>query len=479
MKTVIPNPKKILYADKTVKAELKITTAVSEWEDLADSFAKAFSKIYNVEVEKGNGGVTLVCDRSLKANSYVCDFKDSLILKASDREGAGYALATALQVLDVKDGCFETDCAYVEDCPDKDYRALMVDLARCWHPVRTVLRYIDICFLMKIKYLHLHFIDDQAYTLPSKAFPKINNGCRSYTYEDIKNFTSYAKAHGIVIIPEFEAPGHAGFLVKNYPDVFANGIGNSSDATLVTENGDVVTAKNIVCAGKTGSMEGIKTLLSEVCEMFPDSPYIHIGGDEANIKAWNYCSHCKEYMAKNNISDEYELYSDFVARVANLVIGMGKTPIVWEGFPKKGNEKIPRETIVIAWESHYHMAYDLVEEGFKIINASWQPLYIVPSVKHRWGIKEIMGWNVYNWQHWWDKSEAKLNPVNLQPTENVLGAQLCAWEMTYEEEINLVMENLPALSERTWNTVRIDDDAAIISKTRTFKKLSSRLIQEI
>ena len=39
-----------------------------------------------------------------------------------------------------------------------------------------------------------------------------------------------------------------------------------------------------------------------------------------------------------------------------------------------------------------------------------------------------------------------------------MGAQLCAWEGNYEEQIDCIRENLAALSERTWNLFRTDDE---------------------
>ena len=223
------------------------------------------------------------------------------------------------------------------------------------------------------------------------------------------------------------------------------------------EEGLTISAKNIVCAGKASAMEGIRTILAEICELFPDSPYIHLGGEEAAIKAWNYCDCCKAYMKEHGIEDEYDLYSEFIARVTDMVFDLGRTPIVWEGFPKKGSHRINRNTIVIAWESHYQLVTDLLEAGFRIINASWQPLYIVDNLDLRWGPKEIMEWDVYNWQHWWPESAACLNPIHVEPTEQVLGAQLCIWECTYEREISAAIHNATALSERLWTVKRLWD----------------------
>ena len=100
------------------------------------------------------------------------------------------------------------------------------------------------------------------------------------------------------------------------------------------------------------------------------------------------------------------------------------------------------------------MSYDLIAEGFKVINSSWVPMYVVPHPDPRfsWGIPEILEWNVYNWQHWYEHSKAYKNPINVEPTEQVIGATLCLWECTFEQEISRGLNNLTAMAERVWNT---------------------------
>lgn len=473
---IIPSPKRTISKNISAQFPCRIITQYEDWQPLTEVFAESFKKINNYSITCSEGGAELVYDKTLKKGAYILEIEESIKLYASDYEGASYSLATLLMIASAEKGKMNCPCVKIEDCADKEYRALMVDVAREWHPAETVLKYIDICFLFKIKYFHIHFIDDQSYTLPSHKFPEIITKERSYTFEEIYDFNEYAKKRGVTLIPEFEVPGHAHALINAYPELFANDMSENTRSSLVTENGDVLSADSLVCAGSEKTIFAIEELLKEICEMFQNSPYIHIGGDEASISMWNNCNVCREYMKKNSIHNEYELYSDFIARVARIVLKLGKTPIVWEGFPKKGAEKIPRETVVMAWESYYHMAYDLLDEGFKIINCSWQPLYIVNSLDERWTPMDIMRWNVYNWQHWWTESEACLNPINVTPTENVLGAQICAWESTFEQEINCVMENLAALSERTWNVKRVCDDAEFKAKHKKIMQKAARLI---
>ena len=451
LRVLIPTPKSVYEAGGECDLPTAIFTECEEFLPIAKTFCDSVNKIYKKNVSLDNGGILLFCDASIPSNAYTLDTCDGVKLCASTVEGMCYAVATLIQLITRVDGELFLAKTHIEDAPDKEYRALMVDLAREWHPAKTIFKYIDVCFMLKIRYLHLHFIDDQAYTLPSRVLPNLTAYNNSYTFEDIESFRAYAKARGIILIPEFEVPGHASMMVKAYPEIFGLHNDGDNNATFVTEAGAVVTADNIICAGSEKTYNAIRALLAEICEMFPETPYIHIGGDEANIKAWEACSECVRYMKEQGLSDVYELYSEFVGRVARTVFELGKTPIVWEGFPNKGVHYIPKETIVVAWESFYQPAPELLQNGFRIINGSWQPLYIVPSYKTRWGVNEILDWNVYNWQHFWERSEAYENHINVEPTDKVLGAQISAWESTHEEDIGKILESLSTMSERVWN----------------------------
>ncbi len=484
---ILPSPKKVEKFEGVTPIAFSMDTKNEPWKKYCETACITFEKMFCRPLTVAPGGATLVLDPTLKAKSYRIDSRDGVILSASDDEGILYAIATFLQLAAEKrgrrpvekDGMLQIEKVIIEDWPEKDYRGLMVDLARQWHPVRTLHNYIDMCFMSKIKYLHLHFIDNQNYTLPSKAFPKLNDPGRFYSTEDIASLNEHAERCGVVIIPEFEAPGHAQQLVERYPEIFANEIEGGNDAVMYTEQGLAVTAKNVLCAGSDNTFRGIHTLLEEICQLFPNAPYIHIGGDEANIKVWDLCSVCKDYMEKNHLSGSHELYSDFVGRVAKLVLGMGRTPIVWEGFPKDGVDRIPKETIVVAWESVYHLAPDLIKAGFQVINCGWKPLYIVPSLTRRWNYKDIFNWSVYHWSHFWSASPTYLNPINLDPTEQVIGGQLAAWECTYEQEISRIIENLPALAERTWTASRVLDEEAFCDHLNQITKMLALLIREV
>ncbi len=449
---MLPTPKSCeVLREDTHTLPLAIFSDIEEWKDSVDAFRESFRKIFDCPLPKGEpAGILLVKDDTLGVDQYRIDSTEHLVLSASSKEGISYALASALQLLSCCAGELSVPSVRIYDYPDKEYRSFMLDSVSRFHPMDKLLKYVDLCFFYKIKYLHLHFADGAAYAYPSKAFPKLPTPKRHYTREQMAQLARYASARGITLIPEFECPGHANSLNRAYPEIFANRL-DGDIGEYYTENGDRLVPDALVCAGSEKAFEGVRTLLAEIAELFPDSPYIHIGGDEAAHEIWNSCPACRAYMQEKGIADTKALYSEYVGRVANCVLELGRTPIVWEGFPKESAHYVPKETVVIAWESHYQLAPELLENGFRIVNCAWQPTYFVPSLTHRWGPGELLDWNVYEWQHWWEESAAYQNPIRVEPTDAVLGAGLCSWGLGYDLLITRILENFPAFSEKLWN----------------------------
>ncbi len=447
---VIPEPKSVeprlnngeqfnLYCDTDISSSDK------QFEKHIDVFVQYALKLNGIRFTRGDYGIVLNRDDSLKQSEYRIECKNNgIFVYASDDDGVFSAFATLHQIIEVHNGKVAAPACTIKDNPDCSYRALLLDLARRWHPFETLKVYIDLCYLYKIKFFHIHFTDSQSYTLPSNVFPKLSTEGRSYSFDEINALNEYAVERGIEIIPELDVPGHAAILTNSYPELFANTVedGHADD--------------NVICIGKTGLMDNLKALFIELTEMFPNSRYIHVGGDEANISEWERCSDCKAYMEKHGIAGKYPLYTHFEKEITDLILSLGRTPVVFEGFPKEGAEAISRDVVVMAWESLYHLPNDLLNEGFTVVNGSWMPLYIVPPTHHkvkggRWQPEDILEWNIYTWKNWWERSKAYEAPIIVEPTDKVIGGTLCAWESNYDQDINPIKENLAALSERLWN----------------------------
>ena len=480
MINVIPTPKRCeIISEAYHGIATTVCTEVGEWRGALDVFCESVAKIYGVKMTVAEqGGVSLVKDANLSPNAYVLDTTDGVVVRAATSEGALYGLATALQLLEAEKGELSVQSVHIEDAPEKEYRSFMIDAARAWHPFDKLLKYVELCFFYKVKYLHLHLSDTQAYRYPSRAFPKLCREGEYYTFEEIARLNEYAAKRGVTLIPEVECPGHTTLLAEAYPDIFADHADAAHQTVcdpLQFEHGQA----GVICAGSEKSLEGIKVLLAEVAAMFPSSPYLHIGGDEAPYGVWEECVDCQAYMKAHGIANAYELYGEYVGRIAAYVLLLGKTPIVWEGFPKESAHYIPKQTIVIAWESRYQLPNELLENGFQIVNASWKPLYIVPRLRYeQFTWDQVLGWNIYNWQNWHPKSHATLNPIHIAPTDDLLGSQISVWEAHYEQMISRLLQNLPAFAERSWSVARkMDNDTYRVIFDRINAKVT-RLIAD-
>jgi len=457
---MIPQPVYGQKSEQNVMIEAVYSCKNAALVQTAEVLADAMDRLWNVRLVPGEGGIVFELDENLAQDAYeivieadsakACVDSDTenagkdaaengfCIVRAGSAEGAGYAAATLAQIGKTAGKKLLLPAGKIQDKPQSSWRGLMVDLARDWHPLPVLFAYVDLCWFYKIDRFQLHFTDDQSYTLPSKVFPQLCTPGRTYTPAELTLLSEYAKKRGVMLVPEIDFPGHSGQFNAKCPEVFGgNGI--------------------LCCEEKT--FEGIDKLLTEICELFPDSPYLHIGGDEARIAKWDECPGCRAYREEKGLADVHALYAHYVDRLAKMVLAKGKTPIAWEGFAKEYNDMVTKDLILFAWENYYQPAPDLAEGGFTLINASWKPNYVVTPAK-MWSREEILEWNPYRWTHWWEKSKAYNTWISVPESTNVLGGQLCAWGdcliknvNNYEaaaEEFDRVAERLPAVAERTW-----------------------------
>ena len=414
--------------------------AESLFADCATVFTAYAEKKLGIGWTEGDNGISMTLDQSLSEEGYHLTITpDGVLIRASAKKGMHNALSDLLSRLEACDGSPTAQLADVTDRPDCPYRGLMVDLARQWHPLPYLLDYVDLCWKNRASHLQLHFTDSQSFTLPMKAYPALSTEGRFYTREEIAKLTEYADKRGITLVPEVDIPGHTWQFFEKYPEIFGKG--------------GVLPACDEV-------FSAIRQIFTEVAEMFPHSPWIHIGGDEADIGAWKSCERTLTYMREHGIADIHEMYAEYIRIVTDMILSLGRTPVVWEGFSKEYDDRIDKRTIVIAWESYYQLAPELAEAGFTLINCSWKPLYIVTPDTH-WTPEEIAALDPWQWDHWMQKTPAYNYGIRIDRSKPVLGEQLCAWgdriagwenpEEGIRLEMELVSERLPALCRKLWH----------------------------
>jgi hexosaminidase len=90
----------------------------------------------------------------------------------------------------------------------------------------------------------------------------------------------------------------------------------------------------------------VATLLGEVAAAI-DSPYLHIGGDEAELGMWRGSP---EVMALAQEHGGVEaLRSAVNAQLARVVLDLGRTPMAWDDAFVAGG--LPTDTVVMPWRS--------------------------------------------------------------------------------------------------------------------------------
>ena len=170
---------------------------------------------------------------------------------------------------------------------------------------------------------HWHLVDDQGWRLEIKKYPKLTEigawrvdmedldwdarptrkpqkGDKLYggfyTQDEVRAVVTYAAERNITIVPEIEMPAHVMSALSAYPEYSCNGI------DLGVPSGGVWPITQIYCAGNDETFQFLEDVLSEVMELFP-SPYIHIGGDEADKSEWAKCPKCQKRIADEELKD--------------------------------------------------------------------------------------------------------------------------------------------------------------------------------
>lgn len=363
-------------------------------------------------------------------------------------EGMARGTATLLQLIEEVDGNWVLPGlgATLEDHPESDYRAVMVDVARQPHGIETLRHLVDLLYLYKVRYLHVHLTDDQAFTFPFEPVTGALTGNRTIPLEDWKGLVAHAESLGIAVIPELDLPGHSTKLKRS---------GYLEDPTPDTP----FTDADVAHPSNHGRIMGIVDAMNEV---FTTSPYFHIGGDESSAGETLI-----PFLAATN--EHLRSASDPSER---------RRLLVWEGFggrpeeiPATGDDRV----IVMGWESHYNAPWNLLGAGYEVINASWKPLYVVgggtPRLPHiggrSWSGREIHRWSKDEFWHWQpgtpvfeDRGPADPNrndgiwPVPEAWRSQVLGGQLLFWEQREWTVLRDSWERVPALAERLWSGAR-------------------------
>lgn len=295
--------------------------------------------------------------------SYSLTVENDFVRISGSEQGMFYGLQSLMQLLPAdfaKEGSIPA--VAVSDAPRFQYRGMHLDISRHFMPVSFVKKYIDLMSQYKFNYFHWHLTDDQGWRIEIKKWPKLTEiGSKRpesvkernlspyigdgvpvegfYTQEEIKDVVAYAKSKYITVIPEIELPGHASAALAAYPEL---GCKEDYEYKVKTTWG---IFKEVFCPTEK-TFGFLEDVLTETIALFPDSPYIHIGGDEVLKDHWKESAFVQELKAKENLKDEHEVQSYFIRRMEKFINSKGKKIIGWDEILEGG---LAPNATVMSW----------------------------------------------------------------------------------------------------------------------------------
>jgi len=298
-----------------------------------------------------------------QSSAYSLDADPTRINIIAFEQGEFYAIQTLAQLLPIHPAAkVEIPAVKIFDVPRFPYRGMHLDVARHFMPVEFVKKYIDLMSQYKFNYFHWHLTEDQGWRIEIKKYPRLTEigSKRSetvkernltpyigdgiphggfYTQKEIKDVVAYARERHITVIPEIELPGHASAALAAYPQF---GCKKDYQYKVQTTWG---IFKEVYCPTEE-TFKFLEDVLDETIKLFPDSPYIHIGGDEVLKDHWKESAFVQELKKRENLKDEHEVQSYFVRRIEKFINSKGKKMIGWDEILEGG---LAPNATVMSW----------------------------------------------------------------------------------------------------------------------------------
>lgn len=208
--------------------------------------------------------------------AYTIDISDKGIkIEAVSEKGLRHAMQTLRQLTETAKKGVKLPIVKITDWPSFPWRGYLIDAGRSYISVDELKREIDDLARFKMNVFHFHFTENQAWRMESKIYPQLNDSTNMfrdpgqfYTQAEASELADYARERGILFLPEVDMPGHSHAFEQTF------------GVSMQTPEGKKI----------------IKRLVDEVCEVFPDVPYLHIGTDEVQFTDSTFVPEMVEYV---------------------------------------------------------------------------------------------------------------------------------------------------------------------------------------
>lgn len=477
--TLIPQPSNLVINEgsfqidsgtKVIQQEVAQQKAINYLVGLFQKAAGYELQIVNVESEEA---IVFENVEGLKKGAYELEVNPKLVsIKASEESGFFNAVQTLRQLLpaeieskEVVNRDWFLPSVQIKDQPRFEWRGMHMDFSRHFFDMDEVKDFLDYMALYKLNTYHMHLTDDQGWRIEIKKYPLLtkkgawripNNqdticmeravenelytideakfqeidGERKYggffTQDQIKEIVAYADDRCITVIPEIDMPGHFKAAIDNYPFLSCDGISGW---------GGVFTFP--ACVGKDSTYKFMENILSEVVELFP-AEYVHIGGDEVNMKSWENSPICQEVIKENNLKDEHELQSFFNRNIERFLQSKGKQLMGWDEIVTGG---LTKSASVMWWRNWHPEAPKMAAKSGNKVVVTTTAAYYFDYLNDGTTLERV-----YNY-------EPIPEDFTAEEEDNVLGIQANLWSERIPSFKRLQYQTFPrmlAVAENAW-----------------------------
>lgn len=390
---------------------------------------------------------------------------NDVLLQSSDEAGLFYAKEALLQL--ARSGKGVLGACRIEDSPRYVWRGFMLDESRHFFGKEKVKQYLDIMASLRLNVFHWHLTDEPGWRIEIKRYPKLTSEgaignwhdpkapAAFYTQEDIKEIVAYAAQRHIMVIPEFDMPGHATAVCRSYPEISGGGEGKWEHFTFHP------------CKEET--YQFISNVLDEIVSLFP-APYIHIGGDEVHYgnQSWFTDPDIQQFIRDKKLQNETGLEHYFIRRAADIVASKGKTMIGWDEVVDAGVS--PQKAVIMWWRhDRKHQLVKALENGFRVIMTPRRPLYadFVQYATHKVG----RTWNGYNPIEDIYRFPAPIAHLTKDYESQVMGMQFSLWTERVADLKRLDFMTFPrliAVAEAAWTPEKAKECSSFMRKLPSF-----------
>ncbi|NPA37383.1 MAG: family 20 glycosylhydrolase [Chlorobi bacterium] len=342
------------------------------------------------QVDANKNVIKIIFSENLSKEGYELSITpETIIIKASEPNGCYYAFQSLKQLLPF--GTTKNNillpALYIKDKPRFRYRGMHIDVSRHFFTVEEIKQYIDVISQYKINHLHMHLTDDQGWRIEIEKYPLLTEkgAWRTYNNQDslcmrlakedptfeipqdrikmidgkqmyggfyskaeMRDIIAYAASKQIEIVPEIDVPGHFMAAIESYPFLSCKG-----------EAGWGELFSTPACLGKETTYTFIENVLGEVVDLFPGE-YLHIGGDEVNIKSWKECPKDQAMIKKLHLKNEHELQTYFNRQIERFLKSKGKKLLGWDEIAEGG---LTKEATVMWWRNWASNTLDIAAKN--------------------------------------------------------------------------------------------------------------------